>query len=85
MKIKINIDKVQDIVWPTTCALCGLPTREREGKARLHMVDSKYKSMPWIGWTDTIFSIRYPLCSSHRIIKFILWLFTMEVCFYSPF
>lgn len=76
MEIKINISGNQEIVWPTTCAICGLPTRERNGKASLYFVDSKHKLMPWIGWSEKTLSIRYPACSSHRIKIFILSFFT---------
>jgi hypothetical protein len=76
MEIKINISGNQEIVWPTICTICGLPTREQKGKASLYVVDSKHKIMPWIGWTEKTLSIKYPACSSHSIKIFILSFFT---------
>ena len=76
MEIKMNIHGNQEIVWPSTCAICGLPTIERSGRASLYVVDSKHKIMPWIGWTEKTLSIKYPACSSHGIKIFILSFFT---------
>ena len=75
MEIKMNIHGNQEIVWPSTCAICGLPTIERSGRASLYVVDSKHKLMPWVEWSEKALSIRYPACTSHRIKIFILSFF----------